>query len=184
MEGIRLKLDEYQVNAYKTALYKQKKIYPALKLMGESGEITEKVGKILRDFDGDFDNPETKQELAKELGDVMWYVAAICTDYGVKLSEYAHPRKAQDVNKLYEGIDVIKMSARIAAQACYVMELIILSDITRMDNIIIQTGKMVELIQKFAHMIGYILEEIMDMNINKLSSRMTRGKIHGSGDNR
>lgn len=35
-----------------------------------------------------------------------------------------------------------------------------------------------------AHDLGFTLEEIGQMNYDKLKSRMERGKIHGSGDNR
>lgn len=35
-----------------------------------------------------------------------------------------------------------------------------------------------------AHDLGYTLEEICQMNYDKLKSRQQRGKIHGSGDNR
>ena len=69
-------LNEYQHSARKTAIYPHEYgiIYTALGLNGETGEIAEKVKKVIRDRDGVFDK-EAKNEMAKELGDVLWYVA-------------------------------------------------------------------------------------------------------------
>lgn len=47
-----------------------------LGLVGESGEVAEKFKKILRDKQGQLSD-ESKTELLKELGDVLWYVNAI-----------------------------------------------------------------------------------------------------------
>lgn len=107
-------LDEYQGLALESAVYAAEYsiLYPALKLAGEAGEVSEKVGKRLRDHGGDFDDPEWRQAAAKEAGDVLWYIAA------------------------------------------------------------------------FARDIGYTLEQIADMNLEKLASRMSRGVIGGSGDDR
>lgn len=59
-----------------------------LGLVGESGEIADKVKKILRDQDAKM-NEADRQELIKELGDVLWYVATIATNLEVNLSEVA-----------------------------------------------------------------------------------------------
>lgn len=81
-------LNEYQIEAAKTACYGEKNsiIYPTLGLCGEAGEVSEKVKKILRDKDGVF-SEETKSELAKEIGDVMWYISALARDLGFTLEE-------------------------------------------------------------------------------------------------
>jgi len=99
---------EYQAKATSFAIYPatHKVLYPTLGLCGEAGEVAEKVKKQVRD--GVFN----RHEVAKELGDVLWYLANICND------------------------------------------------------------------------IGYNLDEIADLNLNKLSSRKERNVIQGSGDNR
>lgn len=86
----KMTLNEYQEKAMTTAQYAEKWaiIYPALKLSGEAGEVSEKVGKVLRDKDGIF-TEEIKLELAKELGDVMWYIAALAKAFGYSLEEIA-----------------------------------------------------------------------------------------------
>lgn len=82
-------LNEYQEAALKSAIYPKIvpdiPIYPALKLAGESGEVAEKVGKAIRDG-----IPLNFQfELAKELGDVLWYISALANDIGFSLESIA-----------------------------------------------------------------------------------------------
>lgn len=71
-----MKFNEYQSAAEETAIYPREHavIYPALGLAGEAGEVAEKVKKWLRD--GNID----AGELHKEIGDVLWYIAALCSD--------------------------------------------------------------------------------------------------------
>ncbi len=86
-----MKLDEYQEKASKTAIYPKnyELIYPALGLAGEAGEVANKVKKFIRDG-ADQETFELKKlEIAKELGDVLWYIAALSNDLGVKLSALA-----------------------------------------------------------------------------------------------
>lgn len=104
-------LNEYQQKALETAIYPTPIIYPALGLCGESGEVADKVKKVIRDNNSEFTD-EIKTEIAKEIGDVLWYCATLSND------------------------------------------------------------------------LGYSLDEIAEMNYNKLHSRQQRGMLGGSGDNR
>ncbi|GAC1644170.1 MAG: nucleoside triphosphate pyrophosphohydrolase family protein [Acidobacteriaceae bacterium] len=67
-------------------------IYPALGLSGESGEVAEKIKKLWRN-EGQTGasglSEQKKQELVKELGDVLWYVNAMCRELGVELEQVA-----------------------------------------------------------------------------------------------
>ena len=80
----------YQESAEKTAIYDRKyaMFYPELGLAGEAGEVAEKVKKLFRDQDGEFDQI-WKLELTEEIGDVLWYLAAICRDFDIKLETAA-----------------------------------------------------------------------------------------------
>lgn len=84
------KLNEYQKAALVTATFKEelKIIYPALGLNGEAGEVAEKVKKVLRDNDGNFSKDKCI-EIAKELGDCLWYVATLAHSIGYTLEEIA-----------------------------------------------------------------------------------------------
>ncbi len=104
-------LNNYQAQAKDTAIYPEeaKIVYTALGLAGEAGEVADKVKKIIRDGR---DDTAFKNEIAREIGDVLWYCALLADD------------------------------------------------------------------------LGYTLQQIAEMNISKLKSRMASGNIQGSGDNR
>jgi NTP pyrophosphatase (non-canonical NTP hydrolase) len=61
-------------------------VYPVLGLAEEAGEVVGKIKKVLRD-DGGIISEEKKQEIKKELGDVLWYIAAECNELGLDLAE-------------------------------------------------------------------------------------------------
>lgn len=106
--------NDYQAAALRTAIYPNQGsnfVYPALGLCGESGEVAEKVKKIIRDQGGILSD-ETRRAIAKELSDCMWYVAVLASE------------------------------------------------------------------------LDFTLEDIMQMNLDKLASRKERGVLAGSGDER
>jgi NTP pyrophosphatase (non-canonical NTP hydrolase) len=76
---------EYQRKAVSFAIYPatHKVLYPASGLCGETGEVAEKVKKQVRD--GVFN----RHEVAKELGDVLWYLSNLANDIGYNLDEVA-----------------------------------------------------------------------------------------------
>lgn len=114
-----MELNEYQKCALETAVYPRefKIIYPALGMAGEAGEVADKVKKVLRDFvvlrdaKGSIILPDEKrQELAKEVGDVLWYVATMAYDLGFTLEEigamnYEKLKSRQQRNKIHGSGD-------------------------------------------------------------------------------
>ena len=80
-------MTEYQEDAIETAISPDnaKILYPTLGLVGEAGEGAEKVKKVIRDEGGVF-TEEKKVELAKELGDVLWYIANIAAGIDMELN--------------------------------------------------------------------------------------------------
>lgn len=95
-----LTLDSYQQQARTTALYPRTErkasdpipgsnlTYVTLGLCGESGEVAEKIKKVIRDASGII-TEEKKQELKKELGDVLWYVANAAAELDLNLEDVA-----------------------------------------------------------------------------------------------
>ena len=79
-------MNDYQKAAASTAIYKQEHavIYPALGLAAEAGEVANKVKKIMRD--GHFD----RKAIADELGDCLWYIAALCRDLNTDMEDLAN----------------------------------------------------------------------------------------------
>ena len=87
----------YQTTASDTAIYEEqyKILYPALGLAGEAGEIANKVKKLIRD--GPAKRPtDWRQQISDELGDVLWYCAALATDLNLTLGAIA----GENLNKL------------------------------------------------------------------------------------
>lgn len=82
-------INDYQDQAVDTAIYpiSARLTYPALGLTGEAGEVADKVKKIIRD--GTELTPELRLEIAKEVGDVLWYIAAISRDLGYDMQSIA-----------------------------------------------------------------------------------------------
>ena len=84
--------DTYQRLAAGTALYPDagnNVLYPTLGLCGESGEVAEKVKKVLRDHDGQW-NSTSREAVKLELGDVLWYLSRLAAELGFSLDDVAH----------------------------------------------------------------------------------------------
>ena len=84
-----MEMNDYQTAAKGTAIYpiEQGLIYTVLGLCGESGEVAEKVKKMIRD--GDDKSGNFEDELGKELGDVLWYLANLASELGFTLEDIA-----------------------------------------------------------------------------------------------
>lgn len=83
--------NEYQEATKKTAIYPTlggRIVFPTLGMLGEAGEVAEKVKKIFRDDEGVI-SEEKKEEIKKELGDVLWYLTQIASDLNLTLEEVA-----------------------------------------------------------------------------------------------
>jgi NTP pyrophosphatase (non-canonical NTP hydrolase) len=86
-----MNFEEYQKEVNKHAVYPivgKKFVYPVLGLVGEAGEVAEKIKKILRDNDGNV-SEEQKNEIKKELGDVLWYLSQLAIDLEISLDDVA-----------------------------------------------------------------------------------------------
>lgn len=59
-------------------------LYLTVAMCGETGEVADKVKKIYRDHEGIVDSVD-EQEIAAELGDVLWYLTAIAVKLRVPL---------------------------------------------------------------------------------------------------
>lgn len=90
-----MNMNEYQDLAVETAIYDDEfsVIYPTLGLVGEAGEVAEKIKKGLRD--GVEDEEAWIKAMSRELGDVLWYLAAISRDLGLTLEEVADENLAK-----------------------------------------------------------------------------------------
>ncbi|MBA3757338.1 nucleoside triphosphate pyrophosphohydrolase family protein [Candidatus Saccharibacteria bacterium] len=89
-------LNEYQEKALATAIDEGSELMQrVLGLVGESGEIADKIKKWYRDDKADPQKLD-KAAIAAELGDTLWYVAALADYLGHSLDDVA----AYNLNKL------------------------------------------------------------------------------------
>jgi NTP pyrophosphatase (non-canonical NTP hydrolase) len=100
--------NEYQDKCRKTAFYAHGKeglkvLYPTLGLTGESGEVAEKVKKLYRDKNGVIDD-EFITNIKKELGDVMWYIAALCSDLNLRMEDVAKENIEKLLDRKSRGV--------------------------------------------------------------------------------
>lgn len=77
---------EYQMKAMAFRLPSATADYALFNLAGEVGEVLSLEAKLIRDG-GSID--EYRAKLKKELGDVLWHIAAIARDNGMDLTDIA-----------------------------------------------------------------------------------------------
>ncbi len=99
-----MKFDDYQKQAITTDVYGGQGdinsiafINKVLGLAGEAGEVAEKVKKLQRNQDGRMTDSD-RQEMLKELGDVLWYTSAITHYLGETLGNLAR----SNLDKLFD----------------------------------------------------------------------------------
>lgn len=100
-------LSEYQRLSRRTAQYPREAsswlTYPALGLAGEAGEVAEHAKKAIRD-DGGQVSDERRLAMAKELGDVLWYVAQLAGELGLDLDEIAQTNLDKLLSRQQRGV--------------------------------------------------------------------------------
>jgi len=197
-----MNLCEYQLKARSTAIYLNikgsKMIYPALGLVGECGEIAEKIKKIIRDdininnlIYGDI-TPERAFGISQELGDCCWYMANICCDTWLDLGMIYDMRGAtmiQQVRKLVGPQIVLHMNRHATAVAgaleqWYYQYDCRIGETGQFSYISNHLSHIITCIEEMAKRCGFTLEEIYTANIKKLAGRKQRGTLKGEGDDR
>jgi NTP pyrophosphatase (non-canonical NTP hydrolase) len=87
-------LNDYQVQAMSVRLESANEAYAVLGLAGEVGEVYSLAAKAIRDGK----KLDYQDNLKKELGDVLWFIAAIAADNGYTLEDIAR----SNIKKLFK----------------------------------------------------------------------------------
>ena len=98
--------DEYQKAAMRTARPKDAQdefVHLVLGLVGESGEIAEKVKKLVRDNGTNLDLLD-KDDLKKEIGDVMWYAAVLANYLDISFDDVARTNIEKLASRKERGV--------------------------------------------------------------------------------
>ncbi len=176
-----MKLNEYQTGAKATAIYPGELIYPALGLCGEIGELCQ-----ASDY-GD------EEEIKKEIGDVLWYVANVASDSGLKLSEIMRRKTFPTTDKIWfahgdYALDGIILAGGVIAEN--------VKKTLRDDAGVLCENRRRNIKKALKEIVTHLnlvcwdccsevqLEDCAKANIAKLQSRQERGKLTGDGDDR
>lgn len=110
-----LTFNNYQLKAHETADYPSGFVgdfnsantadwlYPALGLSEEAGEVAGKFAKAVRDCNGKVDDTR-KEEIRKELGDVLWFVSELATNLGISLEDVAQKNLDKLASRKERGV--------------------------------------------------------------------------------
>lgn len=194
-----MKFEEYQEKARSTAVYHAGEdcdvdismIYPGLGLVGECGEVAEKVKKLYRDDNGKL-TEKRKEAIKKELGDCCWYLSNLCSDTDCDLQvcyEMKSHAQTQRV-RLMEWPQLVLHMNRCAGTVAEALEswyydyACRLGERSRFVAINHNVTKILVCIEELAFRCDCTMEDIYVGNIEKLLSRKKRGVIKGEGDNR
>ena len=179
-------LRDYQLTAHRTAIYPRRKdpsvmadsggvIYTVLGLCGECGEYYTAFSNFhLNRIAG-------RQAVVKEAGDVCWYMVELLAELDVPVDVLIN-------SEAFESGKPFKLSI---TYACGCAELVKKGI---RDNGRINSDTMVKIIANLQMMwaslnfdlniCGLTIEEVLEENNKKLLSRLERGTLNGSGDNR
>ena len=107
---VHMDMDVYQRESKKTVSDSLKKIdersyllYLVLGLVGESGEVADKVKKVIRDDNWHLSD-EKREDLKQELGDVLWYVARLTESFDSSVSEVAEKNLEKLRSRVERGV--------------------------------------------------------------------------------
>lgn len=96
-----MEIEDYQNEASKTAIFPDElpdfvntgQVYTVLGQAGESGEISEKMKKAIRE-----DDEQYIQEMRDEVGDVLWYLSQVCEEFDWDMGDVAQ----ENIEKLQD----------------------------------------------------------------------------------
>jgi NTP pyrophosphatase (non-canonical NTP hydrolase) len=137
--------------------------YCLLGAIGEAGEVANQVKKILRDDDGELTEAR-RIKLIDEAGDVCWYVTRLATELGHDLDD------CQPVAPQHISLDEATLQ-----MAKSVVELLDFQELGDIQDAL-------DAIAGVAYFLDTTFEYLLTVNIDKLTGRLARGTIGGSGD--
>jgi NTP pyrophosphatase (non-canonical NTP hydrolase) len=101
-------MDEYQKLANSTAIFSKpdmhyKLMYLSMGTAGETGEVIEKVKKLIRPVEIVISD-EKRDDLKKEIGDVLWYISQLAFQLGLSLDDIAEHNIKKLADRAERGV--------------------------------------------------------------------------------
>ena len=173
-------IKEYQSEAYTYAVYPRefKILYPMIGLAGELGELLNVYAR-----NGNVIDPLKYREMyPDEIGDVVWYVAALATDMDMSFEGSFDSYVPISAGLTLER-SLIDLTVTIGLLANSVKKIYRDEEFNRA-RIKAQIIITIESLSFFANALGLSLDNVAAENLRKLRDRRARGVLHGSGDKR
>lgn len=103
-----MEFNEYQEKAARTATFQDKLkeyklMYVCLGLAGETGELIEKIKKVIRNEDGVI-SEEKREGIKYELGDILWYLSQIARTCDISLDDVAEGNIKKLADRAARGV--------------------------------------------------------------------------------
>lgn len=176
-------------------------LYPVLGLNGEAGEVMGKLalhGSPITDLlysEAEGGQASAREEVVKELGDVLWYIVALSLELSVPFT----PQAPGEVTFLYsssQGEDILRAALHLSGACGFLAEKMkkalrddatALREPLRAERRDLLVRGLQEVWQSFDNLLSELSltwEEVAEANVAKLTSRRARGQLHGDGDNR
>lgn len=189
--------DDYQKFTKTVAKYPERvsqlgfEVYLPLGIADEAGELCEKIAKFTEPaYLGALvpTRNHMKVEIIKEAGDLVWYVARFLDEYDLRLSEF--------VGGKYDGVATLDhIMHAISVKAGYVAgrakKLIrdggLWNEDQHAENLSKQLMAIRDLlaaVTTLCRFFGMSLQQVCQINQDKLSDRKDRGVLQGEGDSR
>lgn len=171
----KLDLEEYRKLTRKTATYPEDEAFEYLTygLMGEQSELS---SKVINSVDSNYPT----EGIIKELGDVLWYITVIVDNQDYKVEDFYDKDKVSPPKESLNEL-LLKLNANCGKFA----------ELTKKKkrdgkeiNIEGKVTPIYKLIDQIATLHSYSIEEVANLNMQKLLDRKERNKIKGDGDNR
>lgn len=176
-----MRLKDYTEKARLTAIYPKERgrEYVIFGLIDELGEVSEKL---------DLERPD--DEIIKELGDVMWYVASTIEEFGFQeVFELFEQSRKMNVTKNNAEKEMGKIALQHGAKLAGRMKKIMRDDDQlytkeKVDEIYLILRSILKAVIIIVNKMGLNFTDIFQRNIDKLYDRQERGMLQGDGDNR
>ena len=169
-----MKMNEYQDTARKTAVYPEgtRVAYPAIGLIGELGELCDSL------------EVGSREDIRGEIGDVLWYVANLCCDLDMALTDCLdldYQASFDILPRLNPNVIKIGSVGRLMeATKKYIRD----GNESKRETIRAYLGLILRHLQAVCLAQMTTLNDIARENLDKLLSRKKRGVLQGDGDNR
>lgn len=189
-----MRIEDYLIMVDETKAYPGKQVYPILGMIGETGEFLDKMFPVRLGPDGD--SGQTKEDLVKELGDILYYVVSVANDFEIPFMDVACRVTGGTITETFAEMENDRIwrndrrspYIQIAIQVCSFAERY--KKLMR-DNKLVDREFLVGALARLLLAMMTIcddnmttLDEVAQLNADKLLSRKARGVLGGDGDNR